>query len=107
MHFRQLAITTTLSVLPLAAPLVGADGNGVTITEDDCSGTLQVLGAGIFDVDTTSATTGVEGQMEPACLVFIDGSVTSDVWFVCEASSRSAHSSGEGCRCRELGVPPV
>ena len=60
------------SVLP-AAPLVGGS--------DACTTPDVIVGLGNFMFDTTTASTGAEGQSEPLCNQFATTTIALDVWF--------------------------
>ncbi|MDE0892767.1 MAG: hypothetical protein OSB14_11345, partial [Planctomycetota bacterium] len=48
---------------------------------DDCSNPTVITGAGTFPFDNTTASTGLEGQMEIVCYAFGTSAVNNDVWF--------------------------
>jgi hypothetical protein len=63
--------------LPPPAPLVGGS--------DSCATPDLIVGTGFFPFNNTTATTGVEGQNEAACLFFTLTGITTDVWFTWNA----------------------
>jgi len=67
----------SLVVLITLAPsqALAAQGN------DSCTTAQAINGAGVFNFDCTSATTGAEGQTEGLCYAFGSTTVDLDVWF--------------------------
>ncbi|MDE0892568.1 MAG: hypothetical protein OSB14_10325, partial [Planctomycetota bacterium] len=57
------------------------DAPVVTTGTDDCGGGSAIAGDGVNPFDSTSATTGAEGQNEANCLSYGYTQVESDVWF--------------------------
>ncbi len=57
------------------------------IAEDDCATPVVIAGQGNFAFDSTTATTGVEGQNETGCYFFGSSAVSSDVWYDWTANS--------------------
>ncbi|MFT5152101.1 MAG: hypothetical protein ACI841_002092, partial [Planctomycetota bacterium] len=50
-------------------------------TNDDCTTPIALSGTGIYAVDTTTATTGLEGQLESNCYAFGTTAVNLDLWY--------------------------
>ncbi len=48
---------------------------------DDCASPDPIAGQGSFAFDNSTATTGVAGQVELACYIFVEHRVANDVWF--------------------------
>ena len=64
----------------------GADSFTVNVgvpppAEDSCTTPIAISGLGSFPFDNTNATTGIEGQTEPACTIFGTSTVNNDVWY--------------------------
>ncbi|MBL8861853.1 MAG: hypothetical protein JNK02_07550 [Planctomycetes bacterium] len=53
----------------------------VPASNDDCSLPVNVVGAGPHPFDTTTATTGSQGQGAALCLAFGSANIYNDVWF--------------------------
>ncbi len=51
------------------------------IGNDECSGATVVTGVGSFPFDSTTATTGCDGQNEPLCFGWGMTTMENDVWF--------------------------
>jgi hypothetical protein len=66
-------VTAPAATTPPPAPLVGGS--------DTCTTPDTITGVGSFPYDNTSATTGLQGQTETACLTWSTTSITNDVWF--------------------------
>jgi len=58
-------------------------------TNDDCSMPTTVVGNGPHNFNTTTATTGAQGQTEAACNFFGTIGVQQDVWFTWVATGTS------------------
>ena len=65
----------------LAAASARAQGS------DSCATPQPIAGTGTFAFDTTAASTGAEGQNEPACSFFGQIGIANDVWFEWTAPS--------------------
>jgi len=48
---------------------------------DDCNSSTAIAGQGPFNYDSSSATTGAEGQNESICYDFGSSAVDNDLWF--------------------------
>ena len=68
---------------PGAAPGGGAFeiSQLATPANDACSGAAPIAGPGPHGFDTTSATTGAQGQTNPLCSSFGTTGIANDVWF--------------------------
>jgi hypothetical protein len=81
--------------LGLTAPGAGQQAGGLAFTpstlaignSDDCSTAKGLIGTGTFAYDSSAATTGAQGQAEPACLFFGSTTIDNDVWFTWTAPS--------------------
>jgi len=66
--------------------LMGGSGN-FTINQvvappnDDCTSPVSLSGLGTFGFDNTYATTGTDGQNEPACNSVASTGIAQDVWY--------------------------
>ncbi len=69
------AILSSLSLALCAAPALAVQGS------DSCATPTAIAGQGTFAYDNTLATTGAEGQNEPACYQFGSSAVDNDIWF--------------------------
>jgi hypothetical protein len=72
-----------------AAPGAGTFTIGVT-SPDDCTTPTVISGLGTFGFDLNGATTGTQGQAEPACLFFGTPGIASDVWYTWTAPATGA-----------------
>ena len=85
----QVAATngTTYMIQVGAFPgATGAPGNlsiaaTVAAGNDDCNSPTAIAGQGSFTYDSTTATTGAEGQNEYLCYDFGSSTVDNDIWF--------------------------
>ncbi|MCH2105310.1 MAG: hypothetical protein MK291_01560 [Planctomycetes bacterium] len=59
---------------------------------DDCSNPTTLTGTGLFPFDTTTATTGAEGQTEFICYAFGTSAISNDVWFSWTAPTTDTYS---------------
>ena len=50
---------------------VGAQSGGFFGNNDECTSPDPISGQGTFSYDNTGATTGIEGQLEPLCLLLV------------------------------------
>ena len=57
----------------------------ITPSNDDCSNPIAISGAGPHAYDTSSATTGSQGQTNGNCLYFGQTGIANDVWFTWNA----------------------
>ncbi len=57
---------------------------------DDCATPVALAGAGPYNFDNTTATTGTQGQAEPLCLFFSSTTIDRDLWFTWIAPSSGA-----------------
>ena len=46
---------------------------------DDCSAPAAIAGGGVFNFDSSAATTGAEGQNEALCYSFGQSAITNDI----------------------------
>lgn len=53
----------------------------VPMANDDCNGSVLIVGNGPHSFDTTAATTGSQGQTEAACFFSGTSAVNQDVWY--------------------------
>jgi hypothetical protein len=53
---------------------------GPTVNADNCAAPTALTGNGVFRFDTTTATTGTQGQSESLCSFFGTTTIASDVW---------------------------
>jgi len=83
----------TLSALCFTLSSV-ASAQTVLTNQDDCANAAldTISGPGALLVDTTNATTGVEGQNEPGCLEFGWTGIANDIWFVYTPSTTGTAS---------------
>ncbi len=54
---------------------------------DDCSSADAISGQGLFPFDSSSATTGTQGQSESSCYIFGNSAIANDVWFAWTADA--------------------
>jgi hypothetical protein len=64
----------------------------IPAANDDCSNPTAITGAGLFPFDTTTATTGAEGQAETICYAFGTSNVHNDVWFTWTSPTTDTYS---------------
>jgi hypothetical protein len=57
---------------------------------DDCTAAQAISGSGPFGFNNLSATTGSQGQSEPACNFYATTGIDNDVWFTWTAGSSGA-----------------
>ena len=69
----------------LAAAVVLAAGAARAQGTDDCASAQSISGTGVFPFDTTSATTGAEGQTNGNCLTAGQTGIARDLWFTWQA----------------------
>ncbi|HIG10082.1 MAG: hypothetical protein ABGY71_11845 [bacterium] len=77
LHESSLAVALLLACPHLLQAQAGTDG---------CTTPDTIAGEGSFAVDSSAATTGSEGQLDPGCLWFGSTTVENDVWFDWTAS---------------------
>ena len=73
-HFPGTAGGTGTVNITTTAPPTGPN-------PDNCDEATQIAGDGVFAFDTTTATTGAEGQNEYNCYSFGSSTVDNDIWF--------------------------
>jgi len=64
----------------------------VPAPNDDCSNAVTLTGTGLFPFDTTTASTGAEGQTELLCYSFGTSAVNNDVWFTWTAPTTDTYA---------------
>ena len=78
----------------------GARAQTPLSNQDDCAdAAVDVVGPGTYAVDTSAATTGVEGQNETNCLESGSTAIERDIWFVYSPSTTGMaviHACGYG-----------
>ena len=76
-------------LLPAALLSAAAAQAQIPLTnQDDCANaTMDVVGPGVYQADTSGATTGVHGQNEANCIESGSTAVERDIWFVYSPST--------------------
>lgn len=69
------------------ATLVTPNTSAAVGGNDDCIAPTPLMGQGSFAYDNSAATTGAEGQADPACDFFGNTGIDNDIWFAWTADA--------------------
>ncbi|MCP3920397.1 MAG: hypothetical protein GY711_33130 [bacterium] len=83
-RYTPFSRVVTIAAVSLSALVLTAPASSQALTnQDNCINACLDLrkGPGAFPWDNIAATTGVEGQAEPACYTFGTSAIQSDIWW--------------------------